>query len=194
MYCHYDCLTKFIDEEDKTKNHAMTMTSSLFSEPTTSNTHDIDDKTPPWRRPRPYHPPLKKAVAEKAKKYISKIEQSGKNKEIFENIQKDLSEHLANRDSDDPFGHTFIEYVLVEEAFMELLREYPHGGLLGLDTLIDNCGLCRIRSECRFRWGATPKYHALLYRDLIHDASVKAGRRGAFIKYIGAKHRRKLDY
>lgn len=170
------------------------MTSSLFSEPTTPNTHDTDDKTPPWRRPRPYHPPLKKAVAEKAKKYITKIEQSGKNKEIFENIEKDLLEHIANREFYDPFEHTFIEYILLEESYMRFLREYPHGCLLGLGTLLDNCSLSRIRSECRFRWGATPKHHALLYRDLIHEANVKAGMTGAFTKYLMAKYRRKLDY
>lgn len=144
---------------------------------------------PPRKKPF-NHPPLKKNVEKRARKYIKKCEEKKNNKDIFVNFEKDLLDHIANRNYDDEFGHSFVEYVLLEEAEFCVLRNDPP---FLIDHLVDACMNMHRRLECRARWGATPKHHGLIYRDIIHQAMHDAGNSGALIQYLVA-HNRRLPY
>jgi hypothetical protein len=132
----------------------------------------------------PYRP-LTIREKKRASRYLYKCEAKAAH---FKHMKKQLLAHIESRKLEQPFTHTFLEYVMLEVAFHNAVRRNPPKSI-GC-RFADFKVLQRIRWECRSLWGACPKYYAMVYRNIINQALCEAGIPHAFDHYIFPESRR----
>lgn len=115
----------------------------------------------------------------RASRYLLKCEAKDAH---FKHMKKQLIAHIESRKLDQPFTHTFLEYVILEVAFHNAVRRNPPSGPRA--RFADFKILQRIRWECRALWKACSKYYAMVYRNIINQALCEAGIPHAFDHFL----------
>jgi len=127
----------------------------------------------------PRYPPLEEDAERKALDYIMKCELKCRNRSVFQDFENQLLLHIESRTTwKQPFTHTIYEYVILEvvnQNMREIMKPPPLAREGRHLRRMHWEHQTKIRLGCRFRWGATPKYHAKIYRNRINDALEKAG-------------------
>lgn len=105
----------------------------------------------------------------KALNYIAKCEKE--EGDVFTDFEKQIKSLFASREQM-PFMHSFLEYVVLEVRIQHIFICRPAQSMK--ERIEDWYILHILRNDCRRIWGATPKYHASIFRTEIVDALVEA--------------------
>lgn len=111
--------------------------------------------------------PLTKRQEKKALKYIRKCEQ-GKNKDVFQDFEQKILAMYEEERVLEGRSNRFEEYVEFEVFLHNQKKNVPFWNVQ-IKYVTYNLVISMTRWRARFRYGATTKYHAMIYRQLIHD-------------------------
>jgi len=130
------------------------------------------------RENSPIHPPLDEGSKRKYMAHIKKCEQSRKRQAIAD-FEMQLKTYVANVGNlKRKFNNTFVEYVVLEVTLKNYMAIHPPRGWQ--EVLADQNELNYMRTECRRHNGASPRYHAKVYHNIINDALIEADMHPAF--------------
>lgn len=143
-------------------------------------------------------PTLEPTVEEKARANIANLKRRTQEPGIFDDFESQVSMLFAESSAHDgtqskPFMHTFVEYVILEVMVQNIFALVPAKN--AKQRCEERFILWTLRSDCRRRWGATLKYHAKLFREVINYSLVQRGKLGA-IPYFWkrGRHFKRLQF
>lgn len=120
----------------------------------------------------PSLPPLYKDEQEKAVAYVFECEERV---EKFNNFHwKLITWHSFHGYSFFNLEHTFQEYVIWEVRLKTCLARLHPADKKNIAVVKRR--IRRNRGQCKRRCGATPKYHAILYYDMVNTIAISQGR------------------
>lgn len=122
----------------------------------------------------PVRPPLDESSQTRAMAYIRKCEH-GNNGRFFKNFEETLRTYFMNGFRRMTFRHTFEEYVILETILQNHMIMNP--------SFKVKRTLFLMRTECKYRCGANPKHHAIIYHNLVNELLIYEEFRHSFRCY-----------